>query len=118
MYEVSFYETENGRVPVVEYMERLTKQGKTKELAQIMSYVSRLEKYGLAVNITYPDTIRKLQGDVWELKPGNNRVFFFYFTGDKFILLHAYRKFKMKAPQKEIDQANKEMNDHIRRHKR
>ncbi len=115
MYKVELYKTPSGRVPVQEYLERLTKESKTLELAQIALFRRRLEEHGMAVNNDYPNTIRKLRDDIYELRPGKNRVFFFYYTGNKFVLLHAYRKHGQKAPTSEIDKAVKEMKDHIRR---
>ena len=29
---------------------------------------------------------------IWELRPGNNRVFYFCWRGDRFVLLHQFRK--------------------------
>ncbi len=95
-------------------MQKLAKGSKEKELAQIILYKNRLAEYGMAVNSTYPETIRKLRDDVYELRPGPNRVFFFYHTGSKLVLLHAYRKHGQKTPPSEIDKAVKEMKDHKR----
>lgn len=117
MYDVTYYETENGRAPLKDYIKSLTKQNKTKEIAQIQEYVRRLEEHGMAVNNTYPETIRKLRDDVYELRPGQNRVFFFYWTGKTFVLLHAYKKQKQEAPNRQIEKAISEKDDYIRRYK-
>lgn len=114
-YEIELYETQSGRNPVEEYLKKLAKESKEKELAQINIYRKRLETYGMTVNNVYPETIRKLHDDLYELRPGPNRIFFFYFTGKKFVLLHAYRKHGQKAPVSEIKKAINEMNDHMRR---
>ncbi|MBQ1790869.1 MAG: type II toxin-antitoxin system RelE/ParE family toxin [Oscillospiraceae bacterium] len=118
MFEIQLYETESGRAPVGEYLRKLASEAKTKELAQIRLFTDRLEEYGMAVNNKYPETIRKLRDDVYELRPGPNRVFFFYFTGRTFVLLHAYRKHGQKAPPSEIRKAVSEMKDHIRRNQK
>lgn len=115
MYEIELYATPSGREPVGEYLKDLAKKGAHQDIAQIKDYQKRLKKYGMAVNQIYPKTIRKVDGDVWELRPGKHRVFFFYFTGEKFVLLHAYRKFGQKAPPHEIDKAMQEMKDHKER---
>ena len=117
MYKVILYETQSGRNPVQEYMAELARQNRQDELSRILTYNARLEEHGMAVNQLYPKTIRKLRGDIYELRPGKHRVFFFFFTGKHFVLLHAYRKFKDKAPPKEIDKAEEEMKDYIRRHR-
>ena len=115
MYEIEMYQTQNGRAPIKEYMQKLAKESKEKELAQIILYKNRLAEYGMAVNNVYPETIRKIRDGIYELRPGPNRVFFFYYTGSKYVLLHAYRKQGRKAPASEIEKAINEMKDHIRR---
>lgn len=115
MYEVILYETASGRIPIKEYLEKLAKESKTSELAQIISFKERLEKHGMAVDKEFPRTIRKIRDDIYELRPGKNRVFFFYYIDNKFVLLHAYRKHSEKAPKSEIDKAVKEMKDFIKR---
>ncbi len=117
MYEVELYKTEHGRAPVAEYLETLVKQSKTRELAQISFFQDRLKEYGMTVNNVFPETIRNLRDDIYELRPGPNRIFFFYFTGKKFILLHAYRKHSNKTPPHEIKKAVNEMKDYVRRNK-
>lgn len=115
MYEIEVYSTESGRTPVKDYLSKLKKQNKNKEIAQINLFRERLQDYGMAVNNVYPETIRNLRDGIYELRPGSNRVFFFYFTGKKFVLLHAYRKHSQKAPPSEIKKAEQEMKDYIRR---
>lgn len=115
MYEIELYRTQSGRSPVEEYMKELTDKNKILEIAKIENYEKRLKEYGMTVNNSYPETIRKLRDDIYELRPGNNRIFFFYYTGEKFVLLHAYRKHSKKAPPSEIENAIKEMKDYKRR---
>lgn len=117
MYEIILYETGSGRSPVQDYIKELEDKHKDVEVARIKLYQSRLSQYGMAVNNTHPKTIRPLRDDIYELRPGNNRVFFFYFKGNKFVLLHAYRKHGQKTPSHEIDKAIGEMKDHKRRNK-
>ena len=49
------------------------------------------------------------------LRPLNNRIFFFYFKDNKFILLHYFIKKTNKTPKKEIEEAKNRMNDFIAR---
>ena len=49
------------------------------------------------------------------LRPLNNRIFFFYFKDNKFILLHYFIKKTNKTPKKEIEEARNRMNDFIAR---
>ena len=56
-----------------------------------------------------------IEDDIWELRPGNNRIFYFYFKNDTFVLLHQFRKKTQKTPQREIETAKSERDDWISR---
>lgn len=63
-----------------------------------------------------PDNITKHLGDnIWELRPGNNRVFYFFFQNDTYVLLHHFRKKSQKTPRREIERAKAEKQDYIDR---
>jgi phage-related protein len=65
-----------------------------------------------------PTNIAKhIQDDIWELRPGNNRVLYFYFENNTFVLLHMFRKQTQKTPISEIEKAKKERNDFIMRNR-
>ncbi|MGO5167164.1 type II toxin-antitoxin system RelE/ParE family toxin [Bacillota bacterium LCP21S3_G6] len=66
-----------------------------------------------------PDTIVKhLDEDIWELRPGNNRVlFFFKGKGCGYVLLHHFRKKTQKTPIREIIKAKAERDDYLQRNK-
>lgn len=50
-----------------------------------------------------------------ELRPGNNRVFYFCWRGDRFVLLHQFRKRSQKTPRREIERAKAERDDWLAR---
>jgi len=54
---------------------------------------------------------KKMRGAerLWELRPGRHRVIYFYFEGDKAILLHAFKKQSQKTPEREIGVALQRM---------
>lgn len=56
-----------------------------------------------------------LEDGIWELRPGNNRVFYFFFENDTFVLLHHFRKKSQKTPKREIEKAKNERADYIAR---
>ena len=75
---------------------------------QVTRYIQLLEDHGTRLG----DLITKrLEGDIWELRPGNNRILFFYFENNTFVLLHHFRKKTQKTPRREIIRAIEEMND-------
>ena len=118
VFEVKVYETESGNSPIRDFLRKLSKENKQNEITQIQTCVKLLEEYGMAVNNVRRHTIRSLDDGLYELRPGNNRVFFFYFIENKFVLLHAYPKSSQRAPQTELRKAKQEKDDYIRRNRK
>lgn len=54
--------------------------------------------------------IRRISKGLWELRPYRDRIFFFTYHNEEFVLLHYFVKKTRKTPKKEIDKAIKEMN--------
>ena len=114
MYNVIFYEDRNVYSELYEELTTLAEKAKTSknariQLKQITLYVELLQMQGtrMSSNIT-----KHIEGDIWELRPGNNRVLYFYFENNTFVLLHMFRKTTQKTPKVEINKANKEINDY------
>ena len=117
MYTIEFYEKANGDCAVWEFLETLrVKSGTNKDariqFKQISMYIELLKTNGthLSENIT-----KHLEEDIWELRPGNNRVFYFCVEDNRFVLLHQFRKKSQKTPRREIEQAKAERNDYLAR---
>ena len=117
MYTIVFYEDKNGNSQVLDYLKDLQVKSKTDKSARIQYkqaslYINLLSENGTRLN----DNITKYIGDgIWELRPGNNRIFYFYFENDIYVLLHQFRKKTMKTPKREIDRAKQEKDDYIKR---
>lgn len=116
MYKIEFYENQRGESEVWDFLETLRVKSKTSKDAriqynQILFYIDLLAKNGtnLPVNIT-----KHLEEDIWELRPGNNRVFYFYYDESQYVLLHHFRKKSQKTPKREITRAKAERDDYIR----
>lgn len=116
MYKIEFYENQRGESEVWDFLETLRLKSKTSKDAriqynQILFYIDLLAKNGtnLPVNIT-----KHLEEDIWELRPGNNRVFYFYYDESQYVLLHHFRKKSQKTPKQEITRAKAERDDYIR----
>lgn len=79
-------------------------------------YIQSLEDNGTRLN---ENITKHLDDDIWELRPGNNRVLYlylyFYFKDDTFVLLHQFRKKTQKTPKREIERAKAERDDYLRR---
>lgn len=102
-YTVEFYEDKNGKSEVQEYLIRLAKEAKTDKNARIninkiFAYIKALEEYGTRIG---KPIVKHIEGNLWELRPLSNRIFFFYWKDNKFILVHYYIKKSQKLPRKE-----------------
>ena len=117
MYTIEFYEKSNGESDVQDFLETLRLKASTNKDARIqykqtVLYIQLLQDNGTRL----PENITKhLEDGIWELRPGNNRVFYFYFKNDTFVLLHQFRKKSQKTPRREIDKAKAERNDYLSR---
>lgn len=117
MYTIEFYETSAGESNVWDFLEELRLKSTTNKDAriqynQMVFYIDLLSKNGTRM----PDKITKnIDEDIWELRPGNNRVFYFYHRDNTFVLLHHFRKKSMKTPPREIERAKRERDDYIKR---
>jgi len=73
-----------------------------------------LSEYGTRAGEPY---VKHIAGDIWELRPRQDRSFFFYWVDNNFIMLHHFVKKTNKTPKREIRQAERNMNDYIERKK-
>ena len=117
MFTVQFYETAEGYSELWEFLDELQKKSVNNKNAriqhnQISLYIQLLQDHGtrLGEKIT-----KHLEEDIWELRPGNNRVLFFYHKDNTFILLHHFAKTTQKTPRREIEKAKAERDDWISR---
>ena len=79
---------------------------------QASLYIELLQQNGTRLN----DNITKhLEDGIWELRPGNNRVFYFFYENNTFVLLHQFRKKSQKTPKREIEKAKSERIDYLSR---
>ena len=94
MYEVKFYRDKNGNSEVVEYLDDLKAKGVTSKNERvnrdkILAYIGALEQYGMRIG---QPIVKHIDGSIWELRPLANRIFFFYWKDNKFVLLHYFIK--------------------------
>ncbi|MCL2034673.1 MAG: type II toxin-antitoxin system RelE/ParE family toxin [Oscillospiraceae bacterium] len=118
MYKVSFYHDKSGRSEIVEYLDKLKGQSETSKNERInrdkiLAYIGALEKYGTRIG---EPIVKHIDGNLWELRPLSNRIIFFYWKNNKFVLLHHFMKTTRKTPSREIDRARAKLKDFIERH--
>ena len=117
MNQVVFYEDANGVSELWNFLDDLLQRSTGNKDAriqhkQIVYYIELLQKNGTRL----PETIAKnIVEDIWELRPGDNRVFYFFFRDNTFVLLHHFRKKSQKTPQREINRAITERDDFLSR---
>ena len=111
MHEIIFYHDKNGYEPVNAYIESLrAKNDKDSriKLNKIRNYVRTLSQYGTRAGEPY---IKHIDGDIWELRPIRDRIFFVGWTEGGFVLLHQFVKKTRKTPRHEIEKAKRELED-------
>ena len=96
--EVRFYRTEGGAEPVRDYLRGLPKT----ERRAAGAAVRAIQQYGLAAPGV---STRQIRGKLWEIRTGDDRVFYCVAAGPIVWLLHAYRKDAQRAPKREITTA-------------
>lgn len=113
MYKVEFYKDKDGKEPVKEYIIKLSEKNDKNSrinLNKIRDYV--LSEYGIRAGEPY---VKHLDGEIWELRPLRNRILFFGYDGNRIILLSHFIKKTQKTPRREIDKAQRLMNDYAER---
>lgn len=115
MYKVIFYKNKKGEEPVLNYLNELkNKNGKESRirLNKIGDYIQALEVYGTYLSENY---LKHLEGKIWELRPLDDRILFASFDGERFVLLHQFRKKTRRTPRREIEKAKREYKDFLER---
>ena len=117
MYNIEFYEKADGTSDVWDFLEDLRAKAASSKDARIQLKQLQLHIQLLADNGTrLPSNITKhLLNDIWELRPSNNRVLYFYRKEDTFVLLHHFRKKTQKTPKAELEKAQREIKDYLER---
>lgn len=106
MWQIEFYTDRRGRSPVMQYIEELT----TSEQVKVRNAMRLLEEFGPELHMPHA---KQINGNIWELRPGGSRLFYFLYFEKTFVILHGYKKETQKAPKQEIDLAIKRMKELI-----
>ena len=117
MYDVIFYSDSKGNEPIAEFINALHKKSHADKNSRInfnkiIAYINLLSKKGSRIG---EPVTKHLDGDIWELRPLDNRVLYAYYKNNTFILLHHFIKKTKKLPQKELEQAKRNLADFIER---
>ncbi len=113
MWQVEFYEKENGEVPVSDFLKNID----TKMRAKAVKEIQILSEHGNRLREPYS---KHIQDGIFELRikfaSDISRIFYFFFDGDKIILTNGFIKRTQKTPKEEIEKAIKYKEDYQRRY--
>ena len=111
-FEVEFYETESGKVPIEEFLEKLD----DKLRAKTVGLMEILEEKGTDMREPYS---KYIDDGIFELrcKLGSNitRSLYFFYSGRKIIFTNGFVKKTQKIPAKELSLAKKYRDDYLKR---
>ena len=111
MHEILFYRDRNGIAPVYEYLKELNiKSDKSSRIkaGKVSDYITRLSEEGTFAGLPY---VKHIEGDIWELRPLRDKIFFVAWYNGSYVLLHQFRKETQKTPSREIEKARREYED-------
>lgn len=115
MHKVTRYVNKTGKCPFIDFISDLKKNKKIKELSQIEIAIKLLEQYGFSLPQINKSYAKHLGGQLYELRPGNNRIIYFFYNDDQeYVLLHGFHKKTQKTPKREIELAKSEMKEYER----
>jgi len=110
---VEFYETEDGKTPVAEFLDSL----EDKMNAKMVGLMEILEERGTMLREPYSSP---LEDGIFELRAvqGSNisRALFFFYIEGRIIITHGFVKKTQKTPRAQIELAKKYRADFLRRH--
>ena len=113
MWQVEFYEKENGEIPVNDFLLSLNEKMRAKAAKEIRI----LSEYGNKLREPYS---KHIQEGIFELRikfaSDISRIFYFFFDGNKIILTNGFIKKTQKTPKEEIEKAIKYKEDYQRRY--
>jgi phage-related protein len=103
MWDVEFFETDNGRCPVQEFLDGLSP---IKDLPYIEHEIKLLEEHGYKLDMPHCGF---LGNDIYELRiktiNGQLRLLYFFFYNKRIVITHGFKKKSIKVPPKEIKRA-------------
>jgi len=87
---------DRGHKPVKEFIDALP----LKDQAKVLAYLDELKKQGHNLRRPMADYL----GDgIYELRPKDNRIFYFFYLKDSAVLIHILRKKSDKIPDKDME---------------
>jgi phage-related protein len=112
VWNIEYYQSESGKVPVAEFIDSLDARSR----AKIARTLDLLEEFGIDLGMPYA---RHLEKQLWELRirhaRNRYRIIYFLATGETFVLLHGITKKTGPVPRADIEMAEDRRNDYLSR---
>ena len=109
---IEFYLETDGKSLVLEFLRTLDRKTK----ARFDWSIEQLQQLNVQA---HEPLVKHLEGKIWELRRKSDgniyRLMYFFFTGRKIVFLHGFQKKTEKTPRREIEIAQRRMEDYIRR---
>ena len=117
LHKIIFYEEKDGHALVWDFLEKLRIRANKSKDCRIQYKQAVLAIQLLQDNGTWlsSEVTKHIDENIWELRPGNNRIFYFTEEEDAFVSLHVFRKKTQKTPLREIERAKRERDDYLAR---
>ncbi|MCR4747927.1 MAG: type II toxin-antitoxin system RelE/ParE family toxin [Clostridiales bacterium] len=117
MYKIEFYEDENGRSSLKEYIRKLKSESIRNKDSRIkftktVAYIDALQEMGTRMG---EPVTKHLDGEIWELRPLSIRITYAFIGNNTYLLLHHFIKQTDKTPRREIEKSKRELADYRRR---
>lgn len=93
---IYFYVDDRGHRPVKEFVDSLP----MRDQAKVLAYLEELKRQGHNLRRPMADYLSE---GIYELRPKDNRIFYFFFLKDNVVLLHAIKKKTNKIPVWDLD---------------
>lgn len=111
-WSIVYYANVDGSSPVLEFLQGLDAKTQVRFGWAIEQLRIRNVRAGEPL-------VRHIEGKIWELRRNSGtdtfRVFYFFFTGRKIVLLHGFQKKTQRTPRHEMETAMRRMNDFLAR---
>ena len=92
---IYYFVDERGDNPVRDFIESLP----LKERAKIFAYIGELKKQGNNLRRPMADY---LEDGIYELRPRDNRIFYFFYLRDSAVLVHVIKKRAREIPRNDL----------------
>lgn len=111
-YTIDYYHKVRGDCPVKAFLDALPVKLRAKNMREL----ALLEEFGTTLPEPYAKRLHgKNVAGLWEMRvklsTDSTRIFYFYPSGERILLLHGFMKKSNSTPPKELETAIRYMND-------